>query len=101
MTELPIACSLSAAAQRERRETARRLVAVSLLDARATDRGAVLRFAGAAEPALRELIAAERECCPFLTFDLSERGDELSLVVEGPAEARPIVFELFGLASGG
>ena len=89
MTELPIACSLSAAAQRERRETARRLVAVSLLDARATDRGAVLRFAGATEAALRELIAAERECCPFLTFDLSERGDELSLVVSGPAEARP------------
>ena len=100
MTEVPIACSLSAAEQGKRRETARRLVAAAQLDARVTERGAVLRFAGAAEPALRDLIAAERECCPFLTFELSQRRDELSLVVSGPAEARPIVLELFGLASG-
>ena len=100
MTEIPIACSLSAAEQGERRDAAQRLVAAALLDARVTDRGAMLRFSGAAEPALRELIAAERECCPFLTFELSERGDGLSLAVSGPPEARPIVLELFGLASG-
>jgi MerR family copper efflux transcriptional regulator len=97
MNEIPIACSLSAAEQGERRETTRRLVAAALLGARVTERGASLRFAGASAPALRELIAAESECCPFLRFDLRERGEELLLDVEGPEGARPIVLELFGL----
>jgi hypothetical protein len=100
MNALPIACSLSAADQAARAAATRRLVAESMLGARVTDRGASLRFAETSEPALRELIAAEGECCPFLTFDLSRRSGELLLDVEGPTEARPIVLELFALDPG-
>jgi MerR family copper efflux transcriptional regulator len=98
MDELPIACSLSAAGQAERAAVARRLVAESMLGARFSERGASIRFAGESESALRELVAAESECCPFLRFRLSRRDGEILLDVEGPAEARPIVLELFGLS---
>jgi hypothetical protein len=39
-------------------------------------------------------VAAERECCPFLTMDLRTAGDELVLEVTGPEAAAPIIAEL-------
>jgi MerR family copper efflux transcriptional regulator len=43
---------------------------------------------------LEAIIAAESRCCPFLTFDLRERADELVLRIDAPAEAKPIAAEL-------
>jgi hypothetical protein len=97
-TELPIACTLSVAEQDERCRTARELAARWLLDWTETATGASLRFDAEAEGPLRELIAAESRCCAFLEFDLRRTGHALSLDVEGPEEAKPIVFELFGLS---
>jgi hypothetical protein len=96
-TELPIACTLSAAEQDERCRAARGLAARWLLDWAETASGASLRFDAEAEGPLKELIAAESQCCAFLGFDLRRRDGALSLEIEGPQEARPIVFELFGL----
>jgi MerR family copper efflux transcriptional regulator len=97
MTELPIACSLSSADQAGRLASWRALEAESMLDAEVTERGASMRFRAGAEVRLRRLIAAESECCPFFEFDLRAEGPDLRLSVEGPAEAHPIVLELFGL----
>ncbi len=97
MNDLPIACSLSGAEQRGRALTARTLVAEAMLGWRATRRGISIRFAGESEPRLRELIAAESLCCPFLEFDLHREGSELQVEVEGPDLARPIILEVFGL----
>jgi hypothetical protein len=40
---------------------------------------------------LRELIALDGECCPFLDFRLEPGPDELVLDVTGPMEARELV----------
>jgi hypothetical protein len=51
---------------------------------------------------LDAIIAAESQCCPFLSFDLRQSGDELALRIDAPAEAKPIAAELveaFGGAS--
>jgi hypothetical protein len=86
MTEPPIACTLSPADFRARRAE---LAALSLP-------GRPLAFPASAEPALRDLIAAEAQCCPFLAFDLRPTGpDELQLTITGPAEAGPVIAELF------
>jgi hypothetical protein len=64
----------------------------------AIDGGARLRFAAAGETEsdLRAVIAAEAECCAFLSFDLrDDGGDGLLLDVTGPADAQPIIGELF------
>jgi MerR family copper efflux transcriptional regulator len=95
--EGPVACTLGEAEQAERAARARELVRDSLIDSVLTEEGAALRFRSEAESALKELIAAESRCCPFLRFDLRRKDGALSLTVEGPEEARPIILALFGL----
>ncbi len=99
MTAAAIACTLDAVEAAERVEQARELVAESLIDSALTDDGAAMRFRSGAEGALNALIAAESQCCGFLRFDLRRKDGALSLTVDGPAEARPIILELFGLAA--
>ncbi len=43
-----------------------------------------------------ELMAAERECCPFLTFELTavERNGPLSLRITGPAGTKELLRSL-------
>jgi MerR family transcriptional regulator, copper efflux regulator len=93
--ELPIACTLSGADQADRAAAWRAVVSDGA--AAMDERGARVRLARHAEPELRELIAAESECCPFLEFDLRHDGAGLRLRVSGPAEARPIIAALVGL----
>ena len=87
---MTIACTLTSAELRARRDRVTVLAERSL---RARD-GSRLVFDAAAEPALRELVALEAECCPFLTLDLRRAGDELVLTITGPDEAAPIIAEL-------
>lgn len=94
-TDLPIACTLQPAEQAERARAWHALVARTLLSWRATEDGAVVRVRGDAEAQLRELIAAESQCCAFLEFDLRRDGEELLLSVVGPDEARPLILALF------
>jgi len=49
------------------------------------------RAADGVEGSLRALVAAERECCPFLDFELASEEDELVLRIAGPPQALPIL----------
>ena len=97
--DTPIACSLSAAAYAQRRAQTAVLVRGALRDRHPIPGGERLRFhAGdGVERRLREVVAAEAACCPFLTVELRRDGDALRLDVTGPDEARPIVAELFAV----
>jgi hypothetical protein len=88
---MTLACSLPSAELRARRAE---VSAIARTWLRSRD-GGRLSFAPAAEPALRELVALEAECCPFLTLDLRRAGDAVQLTVTGPAGAAPIIAELF------
>jgi hypothetical protein len=59
--------------------------------------GTRLTFEAGAETEreLREIVAAEARCCAFLRMDLKPGEDALILDVTGPAEAEPIIAELF------
>ena len=46
-------------------------------------------------PALTALIAAESRCCPFFTFHLTVAADGVQLDTSAPADARPLLDELF------
>jgi MerR family copper efflux transcriptional regulator len=93
----PIACSLPPAEFRTRRATIDQIARAAIVSREPIDGGVRLTFTGedATESALRDLIAAEAECCPFLTMSLERTGDVLTLDVTGPADAQPIVAELF------
>ena len=59
--------------------------------------GTRLTFAAAVdiERELREVIAAEARCCAFLRMDLRPGAHAWVLEVTGPAEAEPIIAQLF------
>jgi hypothetical protein len=95
--DAPLACSLTSADLANRRrwlgELAERAVSV-----RRTGTG--MRATFPAEPGLetelREVAAAESECCAFLRITVTPRDAIVELDVAGPSDARPIIDEMFG-----
>jgi hypothetical protein len=88
---LPIACTLSGASLEERGVWLRRLGDAALIEgARGGDR-LDLRFRPEAEADVRELVRAETDCCPFLSFELHRDAAEVRLTVTGPPEAGPVL----------
>jgi hypothetical protein len=84
MTELPVACCLSAAELAERERDIRGLFADALTG---SDRDGslrlVLRFRKDARDRVEQLAAAERRCCAFLTFTVTDSAME----IEAPPDA--------------
>jgi hypothetical protein len=89
-----IACSLTAAQYRDRTDEIRRFARDTLRDRHAIGGGVRLTFDATARERLEAFVAAERECCPFLTMDLRTAGDGLVLEVTGPEAAAPVIAEL-------
>jgi hypothetical protein len=95
----PIACSLSGGQRAERRHELE-----SLFDhagsAQEVDGGYEIVFPGAGRFAedLAQFVAFERECCPFLTFELrfEKQQGPIRLSILGPPEARDFIRETFG-----
>jgi hypothetical protein len=93
LVPLPIACSLEAREASERAEAWRGLAERALLTRERSQSQARLVFRSRPdiEVALRELVAAEEVCCPFLDLALTRTGDHLTLEVTGPPEAAAIL----------
>jgi hypothetical protein len=95
-TELPIACSLTAGELHVRRAQIADLGRDALVEARVEASHADLRFKGGA--AVRErverVVAAESECCPFLTMAVEETPSEVRLTIDAPDGAEPVLEEL-------
>jgi hypothetical protein len=92
---MTIACSLTSAELRARRAHVAAIAERGLRSRHPTSGGERLVFDPAAEPALRELVALEAECCPFLRLDLRRAGDALELAITGPEDAAPLIAALF------
>lgn len=87
MNENPIACSLDAANLERRLAEIETLAADSLLSHQGEGANHVLHFEGdrRTRERLEAIVAAERECCPFLEFDLTEEDGQLVLHVGSSA----------------
>jgi hypothetical protein len=94
-TEPPIACTLTGAEMPARRDEMA-AIARDLVCAHAHESRAVLRFRAAAGTRERvaAFVAAESRCCAFLRMELREEADALTLTIDGPAGAEPVVTEL-------
>jgi MerR family transcriptional regulator, copper efflux regulator len=95
--EHPIACTLTGAAYAQRVEETSELARRALRSRRPIAGGVRLTFAAGAgtERRLREIVAAEARCCPFLRLDLRPAAGALVLDVTGPAEVEPFIAGLF------
>ncbi len=95
-TEPPIACSLTGPEMSVRLAEISAVGHDALLSSTSTDDGAVLRLQPGAQIRARveELMRAEKECCPFLDFDLGESDSALVLTIRSPEAGRAVVQEL-------
>ncbi len=98
--ELPIACTLSEAEMRERRQTILDVVRGAALKVTELSLGYAYRFQPTSEVLahLSWLVDLERQCCPFLTFRIVvEAGNQpICLEVTGPTEAKEVIADFFG-----
>jgi len=101
MTHTPIACRLTDAELRARREGLLAQARASVVSASWTDEGLTLEFE--ATPAtlaiVLEVVQVERQCCPFLRFqvDAGPDGYPIALAITGPPGTRTFL-ESLGLA---
>lgn len=93
--ELPIACSLGAGDLKTRQAELSALGRRSLISIERRGGKPVLKFSAnpATKVELERIVAAERECCAFLTLSISDR-DPLELLIDGPADASLVIDEL-------
>jgi hypothetical protein len=97
MTEMPIACTLSPDQMRDRVGFIGALVADALIGQEDIESGVRSRFRDTpdVERRVRELVAAETNCCAFLSFDVRREHGELWLEITGAPEARPAIDQFF------
>lgn len=95
-SELPIACSLNASEFPERLAEMADLGRAALIDARTEPTRAQLRFAAGAGVRARveAIVAAESQCCAFLTMRVSDERDTVVLTIDAPEDAELVLAEL-------
>jgi hypothetical protein len=54
-----------------------------------------LQYASAATDELRSIVELERQCCPFLVFDLKEAHGAIELAITAPTDAGTSVATIF------
>jgi hypothetical protein len=100
MTDTPIACTLDSDQLRDRVAFIERLASDALIAQDEIAGGVRSRFRDApgVEARLRELVAAESDCCGFLSFAVRRGDGELWLDITGAPEARPAIDQFFAAA---
>ena len=100
MSDLPIACTLTADAMTDRLAFIDTLSNDALIARETTESGLRVRLRDGedVERRVRELIAAESSCCAFLRFDLERTDGELVLAIDGSDDARPVIDLFFAPA---
>jgi hypothetical protein len=98
VTNLPIACTLTADALRERRQGLPTELLRFAEHREETSEGVRVRFAPSSNTLtlLMRAVDAERQCCRFLRFSITVEPDEGPLFVEltGPPGTREFLAEL-------
>jgi len=93
-TELPIACTLTAAGLRERLAEMSALGDEALLSSETQTGRALLRFEPSARERVDAIVAAESQCCAFLGFALTDTPAALELAITAPPGAEPVLEEI-------
>ncbi len=102
MADLPVACTLSPAALKARRQNLLNTLVRRAQERRELPNGYRLRFAPEGEILLDivRTVDAERHCCRFLQFTIVVEPDEalITLDLTGPAGTREFLADLFDFA---
>ncbi len=98
-TPPPIACSLSEHDLSDRKELLRSALAPFIAQAACSPGLSSLEFSkpDVTRKMLQDMISQERECCPSLSFDLSETDTHFQVNVTGPKGSEDMVRDLFAM----
>jgi hypothetical protein len=93
-----VACLLDGKAYRTRVARIQALIDQALISRERLETSMRLRFRLDAdvEAHLKELVALEQECCPFLVFELARRPEEMVLTISGSESAAALLDDAFG-----
>ena len=101
LDKLPIACSLTSAELREREATLLAQFRAAIVKTEELQDGYAFHIPGDGERICQvaELIVAERQCCPFLVFEVSAPPNmgPVTVRVSGPAGTKEFLSSLLGL----
>jgi hypothetical protein len=92
-----VACMLSAADRKDRVAWIHELNAAALRDYRRDGSRIELAYHPSAAARVRELVDREKECCPFLGFNVRDEKEVFILVIEAPEEASAAADALFAV----
>lgn len=93
--QMPIPCTLGAADHKRRLAWIEALTQQALRERNRDDLALHLTYAPEAADRVREMVAVERACCAFISFDLDERGAAVHLIITVPEAARGSTDMLF------
>ena len=93
--ELPIACTLQGTSSQERLAWIEELARDGLRAVTRDDLRLELRYTADVAGRVREMIGKEQVCCAFLSFELTETGEEVRLTITVPERAREVADALF------
>jgi len=101
LDKLPIACFLTSAELREREATLLAQFKSAIIKTEELQEGYAFRISGDRDSVrqVAELIVSERECCPFLVFEVSAlpNSGPVTVRVSGPAGTKEFLSSLLGL----
>jgi hypothetical protein len=101
LDKLPIACSLTSPELREREATLLAQFGAAIIKTEELQDGCAFRIPGDGDSFRQvvELIVAERECCPFLVFEVSALPNmgPVTVRVSGPTGTKEFLSSLVGL----
>jgi hypothetical protein len=91
----PIACTLTPGDLRDRLAWIAALNRDALRSHDRADLTLQLRYAPQAVQQVRNLMRQEQACCAFLSFEIHEQPDEVTLTIKAPEQARAEIDALF------
>jgi hypothetical protein len=93
--EPPIACTLDGGSYQDRIAWIAELARDGLRRHTRTDLTLELRYAPEVAAKVHEMVDKERQCCAFLSFEMTENRDAVQLKITAPERARDAVDVLF------
>lgn len=99
MPDQSIACTLTSEQKRERMSLIAGLAAEALVGHEPIDGGMRARFRNAPgiEQRVRDLAAAEAQCCASLRFEVHHHASAVLLDITGSPQAQPVIRAMFAL----
>jgi hypothetical protein len=93
MATPPIACSLNASDREQRGVLIAQLASDALIAQERDGRSLGLRFhpGQGVEERVRQWATLEAECCPFLTMTVGASDSAVTVRIDGPPDAEPII----------